>query len=116
KHAVVVGVSTNNVDRWGPWADTADLGSTLELSVCVDFNNNSKELEGKRYPGPGWNFAGFYIYDGPMRIHDTRFVRFQVDPKLLLTKADEAVLDKFEKSMGRPYEGDAALGWFAVNQ
>ena len=116
KHSVVIGVSTNNVDRWGPCADKADLGSRQELHGCVDYNNNSKELAGKGYPGPGWNFAGFYIYDGPMRIHDTRFIRFQVDPKPLLTKADEAILDRFmPPSAGTPYEGDAALGWFAAN-
>ena len=115
KHAVVVGVSTNNVDRWGPCAGAADLGSYVEFKGCVDFNNNSKELEGKGYPGPGWNFAGFYIYDGPIRIHDTRFVRFQVDPSLLLTTADAATLATFMPKASRPYEGDAALGWFAAN-
>ena len=116
KHSVVVGVSTNNVDRWGPCGDKADIGSRQELAGCVDFNNNSKELgTGKRYPGPGWNFAGFYIYDGPMRIHDTRFVRYQVDPRLLLTKADEAILDRLMPKDTNPYEGDAALGWFAAN-
>ena len=115
RHAVIVAISTNNVDRWGPCADSADLGSNQELSGCVAYNKESKEFSGKKYPGPNWNFAGFYIYDGPMRIHDTRFVRYQVDPRLLLTKADEVVLDRFMPKDTRPYEGDAALGWFAAN-
>lgn len=49
-----------------------------------------------------------------MRIHDTRFVRFQVDPRPLLTNKDAAILDRFMPA-STPYEGDAALGWFAAN-
>ena len=119
KHAVVVALSTNNVDRWGPCANKA--GNAQEFPGCVDRNPNAKDLYIKGYPSPAWNFAGFYIYDGPVRIHDTRFVRFRRSlllPTPLLTNPDQTVLAGFNNYYGvyKTYEGDAALGWFQNNQ
>jgi len=114
KSSTIVGVSRNNVDRWGPCNDKNDQ----EGHGCVDWNTDSATVFEKGYPSPAWNFAGFYIYDGPARIHDVRFVNFHVDPrKKLLTTEDIEIQDKFTKYFrGKVYEGDAALGWFQNNQ
>ena len=66
-----------------------------ELPGCVDMNPNAKDAYEKSYPSPVWNMHGFYIYDGPVRIQDTRFVNFLKDPRPLMTQADAALLDKF---------------------
>lgn len=134
KYGVVIGLSTNNVDRWGPCAD--QNRNTVEFTGCVDHNPYANFLLAtKAYPSPAWNFAGFYIYDGPVRIHDSKFVRFRreltevqvnnvVTQKSLITAADALVLSKFTgyyrlpldpPSLVRKYEGDAALGWFQSN-
>ncbi|MEO8838947.1 MAG: hypothetical protein ABI351_09560, partial [Herbaspirillum sp.] len=68
--SVLVGVSTNNVDRWGPCPNTTDG----ENSGCVDYNPKSYDLFGKRYQTPAWNSAGYMIYDGPVRIFHNHFV------------------------------------------
>ena len=114
KSSTIVGVSMNNVDRWGPCAGK----NLLEGPGCVDWNKDSATLFEKGYPSPGWNFAGFYIYDGPARIHDVRFVNFHVDPaKMLLTDEDVKIQKAFTNyPAGKVYEGDAALGWFQANQ
>ncbi|MEO5764704.1 MAG: G8 domain-containing protein [Casimicrobiaceae bacterium] len=113
KHSTVVGWSLNNVDRWGPCPDR----SRQEGPGCVDRNPQANDLFEKGYPSPAWNFAGFYIYDGPVRIHDTRFVNFRHDPGPLLTLADAAFMDAYSAYYtGKVYEGDAALGWFQNNQ
>ena len=118
KDSTIVGVSKNNVDRWGPCAGTSQA---VEGPGCVDMNKDSAAYVPKSYPSPAWNFAGFYIYDGPARIHDVRFVNFHVDPrKELLTQADIDIQNKFtgyfNNNKAGPYEGDAAFGWFANNQ
>ena len=113
KNSVVVGWSRNNVDRWGPCPNP----SQQEGHGCVDRNPNASDLYEKGYPDPSWNFAGFYIYDGPVRIHDTRFVNFRKDVKPLLTATDVSFLGRFSGwRTGKEYEGDAALGWFQNNQ
>ena len=114
KNSVVVGLSTNNVDRWGPCAGD----NKQEGPGCVDWNPEAHDLFEKGYPSPAWNFAGFYIYDGPVRIHDTRFVNFRRDIKSLLTDDDQGVLGRFTNYFNKAhdYEGDAALGWFQNNQ
>ncbi|HET9045683.1 MAG TPA: hypothetical protein VFO33_01895 [Casimicrobiaceae bacterium] len=113
KYSTIVGWSLNNVDRWGPCPDLAHQ----EGFGCVDRNSQANDLFEKGYPSPAWNFAGFYIYDGPVRIHDTRFVNFRHDVKPLLTKKDAAFLESYTAYYtGRVYEGDAALGWFQNNQ
>ena len=113
KNSVVVGWSRNNVDRWGPCPDT----TRQEGPGCVDRNPAASDLFEKGYPSPAWNFAGFYIYDGPVRIHDTRFVNFRHDVAPLLTAADATFMGAFVRYYtGNAYEGDAALGWFQNNQ
>ncbi|HTQ00924.1 MAG TPA: G8 domain-containing protein [Casimicrobiaceae bacterium] len=115
KNSTIIGVSRNNVDRWGPCNNKNDQ----EGKGCVDWNPQSITVFEKGYASPAWNFAGFYIYDGPARIHDTRFVNFQVDPrKELLTSDDTTILNNFTSYFGakKVYEGDAALGWFQNNQ
>ncbi len=116
KDSTIVGVSTNNVDRWGPCPGTSN---EVESPGCVDKNKDAATYVPKSYPSPAWNFAGFYIYDGPARIHDVRFVNFHVDPrKELLTAEDVAIQNKFTGYFNGAtvYEGDAALGWFQNNQ
>ena len=81
KDSTVVGVSKNNVDRWGPCGNQ----NQQEGPGCVDWNSQSNTIFDKGYASPAWNFAGFYIYDGPVRIHDVRFVNYKIDPKPLLT-------------------------------
>lgn len=115
KNSVVVGVSTNNVDRWGPCGNA----NKLEGPGCVDWNKLALNLFEKGYPSPAWNFAGFYIYDGPARIHDTRFVNFRVDPRLKLLTAEDVTIQNAHTTYPNnqnTYEGDAALGWFQNNQ
>ncbi|MEO8136339.1 MAG: G8 domain-containing protein, partial [Betaproteobacteria bacterium] len=115
KDSTVVGVSKNNVDRWGPCGNQ----NKQEGPGCVDWNSQSNTIFDKGYASPAWNFAGFYIYDGPVRIHDVRFVNYKIDPKPLLTTDDVAIQGAFTQWLARGqtvYEGDAALGWFANNQ
>ncbi len=115
KNSTVVGVSKNNVDRWGPCGDQ----NRQEGPGCVDWNTQSTTLFEKGYPSPAWNFAGFYIYDGPARIHDVRFVNFRIDPRVdLLTTEDVTIQNAFTQYFNNQtaYEGDAALGWFQNNQ
>ncbi|MDM0015614.1 hypothetical protein QTH87_24465 [Variovorax sp. J22P168] len=115
KDSVLVGLSTNNVDRWGPCA-RHDLG---EGEGCVDLNPEANELLEKGYQTPRWNSAGYMIYDGPVRILRNHFVNYLKDIKPLLTNDDTTLLGKFvawpDPTAG-VYEGDAALGWFQNNQ
>lgn len=113
--SVFVGVSNNNVDRWGPCPTTTDA----ENPGCVDYNPKANELSDKRYQTPNWNSAGYMIYDGPVRILHNHFVNFLSDPSKLLTKADADLMRDFtsySKPKAKRYEGDAALGWFQSNQ
>ncbi|WP_280153557.1 hypothetical protein [Piscinibacter sp. XHJ-5] len=115
KDSVVVGVSANNVDRWGPCPSTS-LG---DGPGCVDLQPLANEIMEKGYQTPRWNSAGYMIYDGPVRIVDTRFVNFLRDPSPLLTKDDRdhlAAYVAYPHPGTTGYEGDAALGWFQNNQ
>ncbi|RYF81744.1 MAG: hypothetical protein EOO29_09530 [Comamonadaceae bacterium] len=142
KDSVVVGLSTNNVDRWGPCIDPGDPANAMvginknipRNSIgygvgCVDFggvegtNGKAFDYQGQGYQTPKFNSAGYMIYDGPARIIDNRFVNFKVDISDLLTAPDRQYLSSyvgyarpagFDKSLS--YEGDAALGWFQGNQ
>jgi hypothetical protein len=118
KDSVLVGLSTNNVDRWGPCPPTSGKGLG-----CVDGNPKANDILDKAYQGPGWNSAGFMIYDGPVRIIHNHFINYRVAPAF--TEADKKTLDnyRFEPKAAFPnlpapetYEGDAALGWFQSNQ
>jgi hypothetical protein len=123
--SVVVGLSRNNVDRFGPcpYPDQAGRGTGSQSTNrgCIDFTPGVNEEIGRSYAPAWWNMAGFMIYDGPARIFHNRFVNFLKDPSPLMTAQDQAFLgwysvnDRFPNH-GKVYEGDAALGWFNVNQ
>ena len=114
KESVLVGVSTNNVDRWGPCP-----ANVAEGAGCVDRNKNANDFQFKGYQTPFWNSAGYMIYDGPVRIVHDHFVNYLDDPSPLLTRDDQDFLKRFTRyPVGgtQHYEGDAALGWFQSNQ
>jgi hypothetical protein len=136
--SVTVGVSQNNVDRWGP-CPTLVLGGNDATHVagqvrgytwgCIDRtsalkgqNGTGGDLIGNGYPSNGWNFAGYMIYDGPVLIFHDRFVNFKKDPTGLLTtddalylKASTTPVPTSPPPVNGIYEGDAALGWFQGN-
>ena len=136
-HSVTVGVSQNNVDRWGP-CPTLVLGKGGATHVdgqvrgstwgCIDRtsalkgeNGTGGDLIGNGYPDNRWNFAGYMIYDGPALIFHDRFVNFKKDPTSLLTSNDALYLKTNTTPAPTPpppngiYEGDAVLGWFQGN-
>ena len=130
ENSIVVGLSQNNVDRFGPcpYPDQAlGLPNTGRITGCIDitpitFNNGKPVLPNPGYdvvargdPTPNWNFAGFMIYDGPALIFNDTFVNFNVDPRKYMTGEDRAALEYFTNNNEftnhiRAYEGDAALG------
>jgi len=117
-NSVVVGVSQNNVDRFGP---CPDVNSAYPAGGgkrgCIDQTPAAFDQIGLGYPDPTFNFNGFFIYDGPPRIVDDHFVNFKVNITPLLTTADNTFLTNYSSSHGGfIYEGDAALGWFKNNQ
>ncbi|MEJ7687705.1 MAG: hypothetical protein WKG52_12330, partial [Variovorax sp.] len=115
KDSVLVGLSTNNVDRWGP-CPRPDVG---DGAGCVDVNPKANELLEHGYQTPRWNSAGYMIYDGPVRIIRNHFVNYLRDIKPLLTGVDRETLDRFiayPNPQARRHQGDAALGWFQNNQ
>jgi hypothetical protein len=118
EQSVIVGVSMNNVDRWGPCPVNSGKGVG-----CVDLTTAAKDIIGDGYPLPAFNLLGYQIYDGPVRIFKDRFVNFNKDVKPHLTDADKTFLAGYNAYFqGFPpvpksnYEGDAALGWFKANQ
>jgi len=120
KDSVLVGLSTNNVDRWGPAACPPTNGN--DGFGCVDYNPLANELFDKGYQSPRWNTNGYMIYDGPVRIIHDHFVNYLKDITPLLTSDDKDILAAYTWPVraGQPtptkYEGDAALGWFQANQ
>lgn len=107
--SVIVGVSNNNPERFGPCpGNTAD-------GTCYGMQGKG----GNAVPSPAWNFAGFMFYDGPARLENNRFVNFLVDPSALLTTADATFMKGYTSNAPgqtlQPYEGDAAMGWFQSN-
>ncbi|MDO8430827.1 MAG: hypothetical protein Q7S58_00305 [Candidatus Binatus sp.] len=131
KDAVVVGVSQNNVDRFGPCPGIRNIANFSQAGGgrfgCIDKTTAKKgstgtggDLIGNGYPDNRWNLAGYMIYDGPALIFHDRFVNFKVDPTNLLTTTDAAFLSTPPPPTPPPpsgvYEGDAALGWFQGNQ
>jgi hypothetical protein len=128
--SVVVGISQNNVDRWGPCPDLRLIigfsGAGGWTFGCIDKTAAKKgsvgtggDLTGNGYPGNNWNFAGYMIYDGPALIFHDHFVNFLADPTPLLTTTDVKYLNTppppTPPPTNGPYEGDAALGWFQGN-
>jgi len=143
KDSVVVGVSTNNVDRFGPCPTETIPSGNLSDGVggkfgCIDqtpgphFSGATSKITGGEnigdnsgggYPVPEWNFFGYMIYDGPIRIFDNHFVNFKKDPTSLWTKADQDFFKQYAAAHRIPdttddfiYEGDAVIGWFDSNQ
>ena len=107
--SVIVGVSNNNPERFGPCpGNTAD-------GTCYGMQGKGANA----IPSPAWNFAGFMFYDGPARLENNRFVNFLVDPSALLTTSDSTFMNTYSSNApGQtlpPYEGDAAMGWFQSN-
>ncbi len=138
KDSVIVGISTNNVDRFGPCPEeqfsdiTKGVGGRLG---CIDQtpgphfpstvrggDNLGTNSEGG-YPTPVYNMFGYMIYDGPIRLVNNHFVNFLKDPRSLWTTADQDFFKRYapaHRFAGTDhdfiYEGDAALGWFDSNQ
>ena len=140
KDSVLVGISLNNVDRFGPcpYLGVTGPGSGGEHG-CIDQTpfdrgrvvpGSGGDDIGRGYPPANRNFFGLMIYDGPGRYFNSRFVNFNRDITPYLTAADQAVLGWFKANYANPeapspdlnapgtfvYEGDAALGWFNANQ
>ena len=119
EQSVLVGISENNVDRWGPCPANAAKGVG-----CIDLTTAAKDIVADGYPLPAFTLLGYQIYDGPVRILKNRFVNFKKGDEVPadLTDADKTFLASFTAFFPRPpktqghYEGDAALGWFQANQ
>lgn len=134
-----VGISLNNVDRFGPCPYPGAAGpqrnprtpsapnyNTGGENGCIDQNPAANDIVNGGYPPPSWNFAGYYTYDGPARIFNDRFVNFisnraEFPIAPYLTTIDQNYLNWYIASgrMGNHanlYEGDAAIGWFNSNQ
>jgi hypothetical protein len=115
--SVLVGLSQNNVDRWGPCPVNGAKGFE-----CVDPNNpaSSAPIDEKGFVQPNFNTAGYLIYDGPVRIFKDHFVNYLKDITPLLTQADKTFLTSYTSypngNNPNQFEGDAALGWFQGNQ
>jgi len=118
--STVIGISQNNVDRFGPCpAAVAGLPGSGGEFGCIDKNPLANAVLENGYPGlPTFNFNGYFIYDGPPRIFNDRFVNFNRVITPYLTTADNSYLSSFPwpGTYQPAYEGDAALGWFKSNQ
>jgi hypothetical protein len=132
--SVVVGVSQNNVDRFGnPACNVAVVAPALsqvaggtwgcldQTAAQVGTTPNGADYINLGYPLPsaGYDMLGYMIYDGPALIFHDRFVNFRVDPTStknsltnLLDTWDTTFLKTTSNIPGGIYEGDAALGWF----
>jgi hypothetical protein len=139
ENSVVVGVSANIVDRFGPcpYDGAAFRGYPPELGPksgsrlgCIDQTPIPKgqtfhggDIIGGGYSDPTRFLIGYMIYDGPIRMVDNRFVNFNVDVTQHLTDEDKTFFSNYSKTfrfagtdLNFVYEGDAALGWFQSNQ
>jgi hypothetical protein len=138
--SVLVGISRNNVDRFGPCPYPGVTGPNRNSGPsggefgCIDQTpfdggkvGRGGDDVGRGYADPHWNFFGLMIYDGPGRYFRDRFVNFNRDITPYLTVADQAFLGWYSATKTNPlspdpnlgtfvYEGDAALGWFNANQ
>jgi hypothetical protein len=126
-HSTMVGISQNNVDRFGPCGSKVFVKGTWvrgAMKGCIDLTApesgvaNGGEFLEQGYPDPNRNMFGFMSYDGPPLMVNDRFVNFLVDPSTtLLTKTDQTVLSGWTFSTPfKHYEGDAAIGWLESNQ
>jgi hypothetical protein len=103
KKSAIVGISTNNVGRWGPCgAKILVAGAQVRGAQygCIDQTVPKArpsppvacgaavqpggvcggEFTDRGYATPDWPMFGFLIYDGPPLIIDDRFVNFRVAP------------------------------------
>ena len=125
-HSTIVGLSTNNVDRFGPCGSKIpDVGRQLrggefgciDQTVPISGSATGGEYLERGYPNPDWNMFGFMSYDGPPLIVKDRFVNFLVNPLTVMTDADNKVIKKWNfVNNYKHYEGDAAIGWLDSNQ
>jgi len=127
QNSVVVGRSQNNVDFFGPCPYDNQAGPfTGDLVGCIDQNSVAESYENYEngYPQVYWNWGGFYIYDGPVRIFRDRFVNFkknitQDGKARILTEYDQQVVAKRVQNLTNHsgvHEGDSAFAWFKANQ
>ena len=128
-HSTLVGISTNNVDRFGPCGSkiiTEKEGLVRGAQYgCIDQTVPKKgkvatggEFTENGYPVPDNNMFGFMSYDGPPLMVKDRFVNFLLNPSTTLwTKTDQKVVKgwNFVNSY-KHYEGDAGIGWLDSNQ
>jgi hypothetical protein len=85
--SVLLGISLNNIDRFGPCpyrgiTGPVDSGGKLgcvdqtPLNVGEPADGKGGDDTGRGYPDPSRNFFGLMIYDGPGRYFGDRFVNF----------------------------------------
>ena len=124
--SVVVGISTNNVDRWGPCGSKVlvqgfpqsrggDMGCIDQTVPKEGTSKIGGEFLDRGYATPDWPMFGFLIYDGPPLIVTDRFVNFRAAPGStattgftaanLLTTADDCILK------GCPTQTPPILPW-----
>jgi hypothetical protein len=115
EHSVIVGISTNNVDRWGPCgAKIPAKGAQVRGAQygCIDQTVPKSPppviggaFTDRGYATPDWPMFGFLIYDGPPLLINDRFVNFRVAPGTratanftaakLLTAQDDKILNEW---------------------
>ncbi len=125
-HSTMVGISTNNVDRFGPCgAKVKVMGKVvrggeqgcIDQTVPASGKATGGEFLERGYDTPDWNMFGFMSYDGPPLIVKDRFVNFLVDPSSFWTETDKTVASGWTYLNNyQHYEGDAAIGWLDSNQ
>ncbi len=125
--STMVGISTNNVDRFGPCGSKIPStgaqarGGTfgcIDQTVPLNGPATGGEFTEKGYPTPDENMYGFMSYDGPPLMVKDRFVNYLKDPSTTLwTKVDQGVVSTWNFINNyKHYEGDAAVGWLDSNQ
>jgi hypothetical protein len=128
-HSTLVGISNNNVDRFGPCGSKVIVNGVGQVRGaqygCIDQTVPRKgevatggEFTENGYPVPDNNMFGFMSYDGPPLMVKDRFVNFLVNPSASLwTKTDQKVITGWSfVNAYKHYEGDAAIGWLDSNQ
>ena len=128
-HSTMVGISTNNVDRFGPCGSRVIVNGVGQVRGaqwgCIDQTvpikgqpANGGEFTENGYPVPDNNMFGFMSYDGPPLMVKDRFVNFLTDPSTSLwTTIDQNVVKTWAfVNAYKHYEGDAAIGWLDSNQ
>lgn len=117
--SVIVGISQNNPDRFGPSQCFNPKPPGGQETGCV--GEPYQPAVNKGYPSPNWNLGGVMFYDGPARLKNIRFVNFKQNPLSELTKADQSNLAIYTSALPNNYkgfavyEGDAAISWFQSN-